>query len=338
MKKLIALTAALLLSLTACARIAPPAESGSVPPDSHYPVTVTDHAGREVVIESEPQKLVSCYYITTSLLMALGLEDRMVGIENDPDLRPVYGLSAPELLELPWVGTAKELDIEACLALDPDLVILPLRLESSAETLSELGIDVLLVNPESSSQLTEMIDMTAAAADAGARADELKDFISEQKNYLEKALAGADRPRVYLSGNSNFLSTAGSAMYQSEMIRLAGGENVADAIEDTYWATIDYEQLLAWDPDYIILASAAKYSVEDVLSDPNLSACTAVKEGNVYRIPSDTEAWDSPVPGSVLGSLWLAGVLHPESVSADEFAARMDEFYETFYDFIPSEQ
>lgn len=338
MKKLIALTVVLLFSLTACARIAPPAETDSVPSDGHYPITVTDHAGREVVIESEPQKLVSCYYITTSLLMALGLEDRMVGIENDPDLRPVYSLSTPELLELPWVGTAKELDIEACIALDPDLVILPLRLESSAETLSELGIDVLLVNPESSSQLTEMIDMTAAAANAEARAGKLKDFIAEQKDYLEKSLAGADKPRVYLSGNSNFLSTAGSAMYQSEMIRLAGGENVADAIGDTYWATIDYEQLLAWDPDYIVLASAAKYSVEDVLADPNLSACTAVKEGNVYQIPSDTEAWDSPVPGSVLGSLWLAGILHPESVSADDFAARMDEFYEAFYDFAPSEQ
>ena len=336
MKKLIPLTLAA-LTLTACGHTVPD-EKTDTASGGHYPVTVTDHAGREVVIESEPQKLVSCYYITSSLLMALGLEDRMVGIENDPDLRPIYGLSAPELLELPWVGTAKELDIEACAALDPDLVILPLRLEASADILSDLGIDVLLVNPESSEQLTEMIDMVAAASDTEDRAGELKDFIAEQETYLAEAVGEADRPQVYLSGNSNFLSTAGNAMYQSDMIRLAGGDNVADAIEDTYWATVDYEQLLAWDPDYIILASAAKYSVEDVLADPNLSACTAVKEEKVYQIPDDIEAWDSPVPGSVLGSVWLAGVLQEDLVSADDITARMDEFYETFYGFTPGKE
>ena len=48
-------------------------------------------------------------------------------------------------------------------------------------------------------------------------------------------------------------------MYQSDMIRLAGGKNVAAEIKDTYWAEIDYEQLLTWDPTYIILASNAVY-------------------------------------------------------------------------------
>ena len=53
-------------------------------------------------------------------------------------------------------------------------------------------------------------------------------------------------------------------MYQSDMIRLAGGINVAAAIEDTYWAEIDYEQLLLWNPDYIVMASDADYTVDDV--------------------------------------------------------------------------
>ena len=89
-----------------------------------YPVTLTDQAGREVTIEEEPAKLVSGYYISTSLLIALGLEDRLVGIEAKADTRPVYQLSAPELLELPSVGTAKEFDLEGCAALEPDLVLI----------------------------------------------------------------------------------------------------------------------------------------------------------------------------------------------------------------------
>ena len=126
-------------------------------------------------------------------------------------------------------------------------------------------------------------------------------------------------------------------MYQSDMIRLAGGKNAAASIEDTYWAEIDYEQLLTWNPEYIVLASNAAYTVEDVLSDPNLAGCTAVLNKNVYQIPADAEAWDSPVPGSILGALWLANVLHPDLLTDTDCTAIMDDYYETFYSFAYSE-
>lgn len=341
MKKLISLLLVLvmLLSFTACNTSGDPEV---LPPENtaigtHYPITVIDHAGREVVIEEEPQRLISCYYITSSLLIALDLEDKVVGIENNPEYRPIYGLSAPQLLELPWVGTAKVLDLEACVALDPDLVILPLRLKDSALVLEDLGIDVLLVNPESQQLLTEMIQMVAAACNREEKAEQLLTFLAEQETYLRSILADVDATTVYLAGNSNFLSTAGSAMYQADMISLAGGRNVAADLPDTYWAEIDYEQLLAWDPDYIILASSSKYTVEDVLADPNLANCSAVVNGYVYQIPADAESWDSPVPGSILGALWLASILHPELLTDTDCAAIMDEYYETFYQFTYSQ-
>ena len=338
MKKWISmlLAVALALSAVACSR---PGKTDA--PDSQalaYPVTVTDHAGRQVVIEKEPQKIVSCYYITSSLLMALGLEDKMVGIEDNPEFRPIYGLSAPHLLELPWVGTAKVLDVEGCAALEPDLVVLPLRQKESAEILESLGIDVLLVNPESQTLLTEMIQMVASATNTQDKGDELIAFLDKQEAKLNQILAGVAAPRVYMASNSNMLATAGDGMYQSDMIRLAGGANVAAEIEDTYWAEIDYEQLLVWDPEYIILASSAKYTAEDVLQDPNLAGCTAVVNGNVYQIPCDAESWDSPVPSSILGALWLANILHPEKLTDTDCAAIMDEYYETFYHFTYSEK
>ena len=127
MKKFISLLLALamLLSFVACGQAGKPAETttatteATVPtteetaPETtvaqiHYPVTVTDHAGREVVIEDEPQKLVSGYYISTSLLIALDLDEKLVGIEAKANKRAIYALAAPELIELPNVGTAKE--------------------------------------------------------------------------------------------------------------------------------------------------------------------------------------------------------------------------------------
>ena len=303
-----------------------------------YPVTVTDQAGREVVIEEEPQKLVSGYYISTSLLIALGLEDRLVGIEAKADTRPVYQLSAPELLELPSVGTAKEFDLEGCAALEPDLVILPLKLQDSADALEELGITALVVNPEDQELLNETIKLVGTASNTQEKAQSLLNFASEQEARLGEALADAETPSVYLAGNSALLSTAGDSMYQSDMIRMAGGVNAAAEITDTYWAEISYEQLLAWDPDYIVLASDADYTVDDVLADQNLADCTAVVNGDVYQIPGDAEAWDSPVPSGILGAVWLSSVLHPEECPEADSMAVIDEYYETFYGFTYSEK
>ena len=301
MKKLLALVLAFAMLLPSAACMA-----------ESYPVTLKDQAGREVTIEKKPERLVSGYYISSSLLIALGLEKNMVGIEAKADKRPIYRLSAPELMELPSVGTAKEFDLEGCAALEPDLVILPIKLKNAAETLETLGIDVLLVNPENQEQLHGMMDLIAAATGTQAEVQKLKDFTAEQEKKLAEALAGVKKPTVYLAGNSSMLSTAGNAMYQSDMIRLAGGVNAAAALTDAYWVEISYEQLLAWDPEYIVLASDAAYTVEDVLSDPNLAACKAVASGHVLQLPNRAEAWDSPVPSAILGALWLAHALHPE--------------------------
>ena len=312
----------------------PEAEEPAV---SVFPVTVTDQAGRTVTIEAEPQSIVSGYYISTSLLIALDQEDKLVGIEAKADKRPIYRLSAPQLIDLPNVGTAKEFDLEGCAALEPDLVILPIKLQNAVPTLEELGLTVLLVNPETQELLDEAVELVSTATGSTAQAQALADFSAQQQAWLEETLADAEAPSVYLAGNSSMLSTAGSAMYQNDMITAAGGANVAAEITDTYWVDVDYEQLLAWNPDYIILASDASYTCEDVLADPNLADCTAVVNGNVYQMPNRAEAWDSPVPSGILGSVWLAGVLHADLCDQATTDSIIEEYYETFFGFAYSE-
>ena len=115
----------------------------------------------------------------------------------------------------------------------------------------------------------------------------------------------------------------------------AGGVNAASDITDTYWADTSYEQILSWNPDYIVLAADADYDVDSVLNDSALADCTAVKEGHIAQIPSDIEALDSPVPASFLGSYYVASILHPDVVTEDDFKTTEKNFYETFYGFTP---
>ena len=341
------LAAALSLSLAACGAPAPasasqpasaPASSAPAAPVSGaqseaaaFPVTVTDAAGRRVTIEAEPKTLVSGYYITTSMLIALGQQQKLVGVEAKAAARPIYSLAAPGLLELPSVGTAKEFDLEGCAALQPDLVILPLKLKDVLPALEQLGVSALAVDPENMEKLNDTIALLGAATGASARAQELLAYNADTKAFLEELLAGAERPRVYLAGNSSYLQTAGGAMYQNALLDLAGGENVAARLTDAYWAEVSYEQLLAWDPQVIVMAAGADYTQEDILNDAQLAGLDAVKNGRVYAMPGGVEAWDSPVPGALVGSRWVASVLHGQLYPASQFAADAQAFYKTFY-------
>jgi len=349
-RKLTALTLALvlILALTACAAPAPepavepspaPAASPAVTdkpeetpePQSGFPVTVTDAAGREVTIEEEPQSLVSGYYITTSMLIALGQKDKLAGIEAKADTRPIYSLAAPELLELPNVGTAKSFDLEGCAALKPDLIILPIKLKDNVPALEELGLTVLLVNPESLEQLNDTIELLGKACGALQAAEALINYNSDTEVFLSETLSGTESPTVYLAGNSSYLSTAGAAMYQNTLLELGGGKNAAAGLTDDYWAEISYEQLLAWNPEVIIIASDAAYTKDELLSDPQLAQLGAVVNGKVYAMPSAVESWDSPVPGAMVGSRWIASVLHEDVYPFDSFTADANEFYRDFY-------
>ena len=344
----LALSAAMVLSLAACGQSAsqsqsaapasgsqsqPQSQSASAPAavEEAMPVTLTDAAGRQVTIETEPETLVSGYYITTSMLIALGQQDKLVGIEAKADTRPIYALAAPELLELPSVGTAKEFDLEGCAALEPDLVILPLKLQESAEALEQLGINALVVNPEDMDLLEETLDLLGQATGSSERAHALMDYNAETEAEMAELLADAEKPSVYLAGNSSYLSTAGSKMYQNTLIELGGGENVAAELEDDYWADISYEQLLAWNPDVIVIAADADYTKEDLLADSQLAGLTAVQNGAVYALPSAFEAWDSPVPSGVLGIRWMASALHGDLYSLDQFRQDAADFYKEFY-------
>ncbi len=296
-------------------------------------VEITDHLGRTVTIESKPEKIVSGYYITSSMLIALGLEDNMVGIEAKADKRPIYSLSAPQLLELPNVGTAKEFNLEGCVALEPDLVILPIKLKDAVQSLEGLGIKAIAVNPEDMDLLKETLTMIGTATKTLDRANELISYYDEKIAEIGKIHGQSEAKRVYLGGNSDFLTTATGKMYQNFMIETARATNVAVDIDDTYWATISYEQLLAYNPDVIIIVPEAAYTKDDILKDEKLASIKAVVDNQIYVMPDTFEAWDSPVPSGILGTMWLKSVLNEEAYPFEDFKTDAAEFYEDFYDF-----
>ena len=337
----------MVLSFAACGKEPAPAPQPEPTTDVTYPVTVKDMAGREVTLEKQPERIVSGYYISSSACIALGLTDKMVGIEDKSAKRPIYKLAAPALIDLPNVGSAKAFDLEACIATEPDLVILPMKQKDTAQTLQEMGIATLLVLPESHEQLIEMFTLIGTATNTVKQAEKLISYYNTKLSAvteLTRDIPDDEKPVVYLGSTGDILRTAPREMYQASLITTAGGKNAGDVLEGSSWTDIDNETFLTMNPDIIVIptdnfaVSSPDYTAEDVMNNPTFSDVTAVKNGAVYQMPVGYEAWDSPVPSGILGTLWMLKTLHPELYPAEQFAADVNEFYTVFYGFSVNEQ
>lgn len=341
------LAVVMVLSFAACGKEPTPAPQPEPTTDVTYPVTVKDMAGREVTLEKQPERIVSGYYISSSACIALGLTDKMVGIEDKSAKRPIYKLAAPALIDLPNVGSAKAFDLEACIATEPDLVILPMKQKDTAQTLQEMGIATLLVLPESHEQLIEMFTLIGTATNTVKQAEKLISYYNTKLSAvteLTRDIPDDEKPVVYLGSTGDILRTAPREMYQASLITTAGGKNAGDVLEGSSWTDIDNETFLTMNPDIIVIptdnfaVSSPDYTAEDVMNNPTFSDVTAVKNGAVYQMPVGYEAWDSPVPSGILGTLWMLKTLHPELYPAEQFAADVNEFYTVFYGFSVNER
>lgn len=300
------------------------------------PVTVVDTTGRTVTIPQPVDRVVSCYGISTYYLYALGAGDRVV----EGWYVQIRGLSqAPEALRRMEPDLAGKLSfgtpsLEEIVSRHPDLVLTnPEKDGDLAARLTDLGIPALQYTAESPQALKQAMLLTGEALGPQA-ASRARAFAAYEDGVLSRvqtavaAIPDAKRARVYFCGNSP-LRVASGDMYQSRMVAVAGGISVSAGLKG-YWNDVNLEQALVWNPDVIVITAYGGLSVNDILDNPDWQTIPAVRAGRVYKMPSLAAAWDTPVPDSVLGILWLAQILYPDEVRVD-LAAQVRRFYETFY-------
>ncbi len=326
----------LIFTLSACGKkditeLPAPGQNSQQEEENTDTVTITDQLGRTVSVKKDVQRIVSTYYISSSLLIALGARDKLVGIEMKADAREIYKRAAPEFLELPAVGSGKGVNIEEIAKLAPDVVILPIKLADSVAQLEELNIPVIVINPETMDNFIDCVLIVSKAVGCEERGEELVGYYESIIQSTKEKTEGLDKPTVYLSAGSDYLSTCTSKMYQNDLIQMTGGENVSASLEDGYWQTISAEQLISWNPEYFFMVNYAEYSRDDILRDTRLADMEAVKNGSIFVFPSALEPWDYPTPSSVLGILWLTNKLHPEIYSTEDYVNEAQNFYSTYF-------
>ena len=292
---------------------------------------VTDMAGRKVEVPDEVNKIVTTYRSATQFVFCLGVQDRLaasdLSFEKVSLFRKLYDGE-----DLPNVGSKNRgINIEQILEVDPDLVILfPHNIGPEvAKRLKDYDIASVIIKPESYEQIKETTQILGKAIGVEERAENVINQYDKIINIVDSRDI-EDKKKVYFA-NSELLDTVGEGMLQTSMIELAGGINPAKDVKSGFIKT-SLEELLKWNPDYIVVSQYYSGSVEELLNRPELQQLKAIKNENVYRFPSKVEPWDFPSPSSYLGIVWLAEKLYPEKYEDINVEQVVKEYYNTLYD------
>ncbi|KKI90615.1 iron ABC transporter substrate-binding protein [Bacillus sp. SA1-12] len=277
--------------------------------DTAFPVTVVDGTGEEVIIEKEPETIVSVIPSNTEITFALGQGDKLIGVDN-------YSNYPPEVEKIEKIGD-QQLNVEKILALKPDLALVTdFQHENNPDILKKFkdaGIDVIVVSSaESFENVYNTIQLigqvTGAVDEADKVVKEMKDSVAEIK---EKAKAVTEKKKVWVEVSpAPDIFTTGQDTFMHEMLQAINAENVAG--EQTGWVKMTEEEIVTLNPDVIITTYG--YYVdnpeEGVLNRAGWKEVPAIKNKQVFDVNNDTVT--RPGPRLIDGVETLAKLIYPE--------------------------
>lgn len=255
--------------------------------------------------ESAPRRIVSLTPTITETLFALGVGEQVVGVTR-------FGNYPPEARTRTVVGGLTDVDLEAVLALRPDLVVADVQ-QAAIPRLRSLGLEVLAVRSQTVEELFSTLALIGQRVGREAQAQALITRIRNQMARVTEALKDEPRPRVLLVVGRAPLVAAGRGSFLDELITAAGGENILGDSRRPY-PLVSMETVLLSRPEVIVESSGSMVG-EDLTAEARAawsrwSSLPAVRSGRVYVSRSDVLLRPGP---RILEALEeLVGFFHPE--------------------------
>ncbi|MDI3258002.1 MAG: ABC transporter substrate-binding protein [Kyrpidia sp.] len=307
---MVSMVVALAVLLSACGGGAPaqPAESGAAGTQpTTYPLTVKDDSGISVTISQEPRRIVSLIPGHTEILFALGLEGRVAAVTNWDNYPPGVQKKVEAVLD------GLNPPVERLVAIHPDLVVLGSHNETIVQAVRRAGLTAVVYDPQSLDGVYRTIMELGRITNRPAQASALVDQMKKKAAALSAKVAGipADqRVRVYVEADPDHLYTAGGHTFMDELIRLAGGVNVAEDLEG--WKPMNAETLIRKNPQVIVVTYGyyVPNAADKPKQRPGWEVVDAVRHNRVYAVDSDLVS--RPGPRIVGGAEALAKLFYPD--------------------------
>lgn len=270
---------------------------------TQYPLTITDALGRSVTLDARPLRIVSMIPSHTETVCAIGACDRLVGVDEHSDW-------PAQVLDLPHLGNAYSPNLEAIVALAPDLVLTDASTDLAA-TLERLGIPSYAAMAKGYDDVFDEFAAIGRLLDEETAATALIGRVRDAVDRVATATAGFDRPRVFVELDATPYA-AGPESYIGVLVSKAGGDNLLDASMGQY-PLVDPEAIVAGDPQVIVLLDAPfGESASSVAERPGWGALSAVEHGRVIA-PTQVQVDMLSRPGPRLADAvaLLASWFHP---------------------------
>ena len=244
----------------------------------------------------------------TEIVCAIDRCNDLVGVTDFDDY-------PPQVVDVDKVVVFAQVDVEKVVAAEPDLVLAAgneLTPSSVIDQLSDLGLSVLVLYPESLDEVYADIELVGEAIDAGPSAAELVASMQARVAAVQARVSGLEAPRTFyeVSLFEGVIYTAGARSFLASLIELAGGDPITG---DALTTAIQLEDLVAADPELILLGDAAydaSITPASVADRPGWGAMRAVVDGRVVPMLDDLVI-TRPGPRIVDGLEALMRAIHP---------------------------
>lgn len=341
----------LLMLLSGCGSTKTPEAKSAVPeteaavPEEAVPETreFTDSTGRTVTVPYEVTKIAISGPLSQVYILPLA-GDMLVGVSNafseDAEVYlPDYIFEMTEIGQL--YGGKGEMDLEALLVADPDVVI---DIGDSKDTITEdmdslteqtgipfVHIDATVATtPDAYRLLGQLVGREAKAEELASYCQNVLDMTASM---MEKVDAdNARKTLLYCLGDAG-VNVIAEGSFHAETINTMS-RNLAvveDVVSKGSGNEVDLEQIMVWNPEVIIFAPDSIY--DSVGSLDGWQSVSAIAEGKYYKTPYGPYGWLSSPPAvqRYLGMLWLGELLYPDYTEYD-LQEEITKYYKLFYD------
>ncbi len=269
--------------------------------------TLKDEAGRRVTFPFPPRRIVSLAPNITEILFSLGLDEEIVGTS--------IHCNFPEKAKTKVrVGSYTSLDYEKITSVRPDLIIATGagNTRDMVDRLERLGFPTYVIYPKNFEDILRSIVHIGQGVNREEEARAIIEGMKKRAHRVTELTKNLPRPKVFAQIGDAPMVTAGKGSFTDDLIRLAGGENIAEKEKEVY-PRLGMEEILKSSPEVIVISSMKPNGdYQKIYQEWNRwKTVPAVKNGRVYIIDSDLI--DRPSPRIVEGLEELARILHPET-------------------------
>lgn len=271
--------------------------------------------------------IASVYAVAVPFLSALKLTDRVKAI----NVKSNFWKEVDKNYEKADVIGRGTIDFEKLAKVNPDCVIHRSNDKQVKDKIDKLGIDLISIKVESIDDIINTIDMLSKYFGVEDRAELVKNYIHNKFDYIDSITESIneDEKKTAILMGSNLGRVAGKDMLQSFMINKAGGKSLVIESKDNNWVDIGVEKIFKYNPDFIFLTSSAplNYDENEIYNDKTWSDLNAVKNKNIFQIPTAYDSWDLPGISAVLGTFYMLYKMYPEHFDLNQLRTEINEYY-----------